>query len=129
MNVHHIGYYVLNIKTAEPEFLLLGYKTESPCVYDEERKIFIQFFRNQETRVELVAPADNCTLLPKGVRKLGATPYHVCYECLNINKTVNDLQQNGFLLVRPPSSAPAIQNRQVAFLYSNTIGLIELVEI
>ena len=32
------------------------------------------------------------------------------------------------MLIREPQSAPAIENRRVAFMYSSAVGLIELLE-
>ena len=129
MKVHHVGYYVTDIDEARNEFLSLGYEKESECILDEERKITVQFLKNDTYRVELVAPAEGCTLFPKSIKKMGATPYHICYECADMEKTMNEWQGKGFMLVRPPSPAVAIANRRVAFLYSDAIGMIELVEI
>lgn len=77
---------------------------------------------------ELVTPDDDCNLFSKSSKKLGARPYHICYECENFFDKIEELQTQGFLLIQPPQIAPAIDNRNVAFLYSNSIGLIELVE-
>ncbi len=129
MNIHHVGYYVKDIDEARKEFLSLGYVKESGCIFDEERKITVQFLKNATYRLELVAPAEGCTLFPKSMKKMGATPYHICYECADMEKTVKECQEKGFMLVRSPSPAVAIANRRVAFLYSDAIGMIELVEI
>ena len=128
MKVHHIGYYVSNIEEAQQEFISLSYTAEGPCTFDEERRIYVQFLRNGSALVELVAPAEGCSLFPKSMRKMGASPYHICYECENIDKAIKDLQGHNFLLLRPPSPAPAIANHHVAFLYSSSVGMIELVE-
>lgn len=128
MNIHHIGYYVENVEAAKQEFILLGYTTEKDCICDEERKIFVQFLKNGSYRVELVAPAEGCTLFPKSMRKMGTMPYHICYECVDMEKTVDEWQGKGLSLVRPPSPAPALGGRRVAFLYSDVIGLIEMKE-
>ncbi len=129
MKIHHVGYYVTDIGEAQNEFFSLGYVKESECVFDEDRKIYVQFLKNAEYRVELIAPAEECTLFPKSIKKMGATPYHICYECEDMEKNVKEWQGKGFVLVRPPSPAAAIGNHRVAFLYSDAIGLMELVEI
>lgn len=128
MKVHHVGYYVPDIQEAEKEFVSLSYMSESECTHDEERRVYIQFLRNDSTLVEFVAPAEGCTLFPKSMRKNGAVPYHICYECEDMDKEVEALQGKGFMLLRPPTPAPAIQDRRVAFLYSGAAGMIELVE-
>ena len=129
MKVHHVGYYVIDIDEAQKKFLSLGYVKESECVFDEERKIHVLFLKNEAYRVELIAPVEECTLFPKSIKKVGATPYHICYECKDMEKDMEEWQRKGFMLVRPPSPAVAIASRRVAFLYSDAIGLIELVEI
>lgn len=129
MKVHHIGYYVPDIEGAQKEFASLGYMPEGECTHDEERRVYIQFLRNDSTLVELVAPAGGCTLFPKSMRKNGAAPYHICYECEDMDEEIKDWQKKGFLLLRSPSPAPAMQNRRVSFLYSGTTGMIEFVEI
>lgn len=128
MKVHHIGYYVENIADAVAEFEKLGYQVSTDCVHDEARKIKIQFLMNASTLLELVAPDEDCTLFSKSAKKLGARPYHICYECENFFNKIEELQSNGFVMIQPPKVAPAIEGRNVAFLYSDTIGLIELVE-
>lgn len=128
MNVHHIGYYVANLDDARKKFLQLGYVEESGCIFDEERKIHVQFLKNGAYRVELVAPGEGCTLFSGSIKKMGATPYHICYECADMEKAVSEQQEQGCLLVRPPNPAVAIGNRRVAFLYSDAVGMIELVE-
>ena len=133
MKVHHIGYYVTDIAAAVEAFEKLGYQVESDCVHDESRKISIQFLTHSSasrggSRLELVAPDEDCTLFSKAAKKLGARPYHICYECENFLDAVENLQADGFLMVQPPKIAPAIDGRNVAFLYNDKIGLIELLE-
>ena len=43
MKIHHVGYFVSNIEEARKDFLKLGWKISSECVFDDSRKIFIQF--------------------------------------------------------------------------------------
>lgn len=128
MKVHHIGYYVPSIEDAQKEFASFGYMPEGGCTHDEERRVYIQFLRNDGTLVELVAPSEGCTLFPKSMRKNGAVPYHICYECEDLDTEVEEWQRKGFLLLHAPSVAVAIHGRRVAFLYGGATGLIELVE-
>lgn len=46
MKIHHVGYFVSDIQTAREDFEKLGWKISAPCVFDESRKIFIQFMSN-----------------------------------------------------------------------------------
>lgn len=135
MKIHHIGYLVPSIEISVAQFQKIGYKIISPCIFDEGRKIFIQFLQNTETYpqnnggvLELVMPAGDCTLFPPRLLKLGTMPYHICYECQEIEKTISELCDTGFILIRELSPAPAIENRRVAFLYGEGVGQIELLE-
>ena len=47
MKIHHIGYYVTDIDEAREAFQKLGYEIASPCVLDEDRKVFIQFLHSE----------------------------------------------------------------------------------
>lgn len=135
MNIHHIGYLVPSIEISAAQFQKIGYKIISPRVFDEERKIFIQFLQNGDAYaksrggvVELVMPAGDCTLFPPRLKKLGTMPYHICYECHEVEKKILELCDAGFILIRELSPAPAIENRRVAFLYGDGVGQIELLE-
>ena len=45
MKIHHVGYIVTSIESSCAQFQHLGYEVISPRVFDEERKVFIQFLR------------------------------------------------------------------------------------
>ena len=131
MLVHHIGYLVNDIEQACTDFEKLGYYPISQCIFDADRKVFIQFLklsRGGGIKIELIAPGEHCNLFPKKMRQLGSMPYHICYECNDFEKNIAKLQEEGFLLIREPQAAPAIDNRRVAFLYSESMGQIELLE-
>lgn len=136
MQIHHVGYYVTDINDAVADFQKLGYAVSTPRILDEARKIFIQFMElasNENDmgggRIELVTPAEGCTLFGKAMQRRGSTPYHICYECRNLEEKILELRKNDFILIREPQIAPAIENRRVAFLYSEAIGQIELLEV
>ena len=131
MKIHHIGYYVKNIDEAIEIFQKLGYKISSECFFDETRKIFIQFLENHQGggyRIELIAESEGCELFGKKFKKFGSTPYHICYECEEMERTLEELQKENFILIREPQPASAINNRRVAFRESDAVGQIELLE-
>lgn len=45
MKIHHVGYLVTSIESSCVQFKQLGYEVISPRVFDEERKVFIQFLK------------------------------------------------------------------------------------
>lgn len=131
MKIHHVGYYVTDIDEARADFQKLGYEIASPCVLDKDRNVFIQFLYPENNlgalQIELIAAAEGCKLFGR-LKKIGSTPYHICYECSNLEQAISDLKDDNFVLVREPQTAIAIDNRRVAFMYSGAVGLIELLE-
>lgn len=129
MKVHHIGYYVENMLDSIDGFLALGYEVSRLPLLDEGRNVRIAFLNLGNCCVELIEPLDECDLFSKKMRKIGTTPYHICYETNDIDASLQELQNKGYVLVRDVESAPALDGCKVAFLYSIGTGQIELVEL
>ncbi len=128
MKVHHIGYAVKRIEKAAETFAALGY-TLGDITEDKNRKIRIMFIENGTERVELVAPNGDDTPVDGILKSTGPTPYHICYETQELKTAMDELKEKGFVTVKEPEPAPAIDGCNVAFMYNARVGLIELVEI
>lgn len=128
MKVHHVGYAVKKLEKAAEIFEGLGY-TPGKITEDESRNIKIMFMENDRERVELVAPNSDSTPVDGVLKSVGPTPYHICYEVPDMAAALNDLKQNGWMVIKEPEPAPAIDGAPVAFLYNRYIGMMELVEI
>lgn len=128
MKVHHIGYAVKRIEKAAETFVALGY-TLGDITEDKKRKIRIMFIENGTERVELVAPNGDDTPVDGILKSTGPTPYHICYETQELKTAIDELKEKGFVTVKEPEPAPAIDGCNVAFMYNARVGLIELVEI
>ncbi len=128
MKIHHVGYLVQNMKEALEMMLRCGGESCGDIIYDEQRKTDIVFVKNGETLIELVAPRKGSEEVGKSLLRLGNIPYHICYECVSLDETIEELANNGCMLIKEPQEAIAINNRKVAFVYSDSIGLFELVE-
>ena len=128
MKIHHIGYAVKNIQDSLNEFKKLGYKTIENKIVDNQRNVIIQFVKNGDYLIELVAPLNKESPVTSLLKKQGSSPYHICYETDNLKKEISDLGNNGFVVISNLLKAPAINNKKVIFLYKKDIGLIELVE-
>ncbi len=124
LNVHHIGYLVKNINKAGEMFSLLGFEVASELTYDEYRQINIQFMQKDGYMIELVEPADKESVVGKLLKKSGSSPYHICYEVEDLEAVTACLRKKSFVLWEEPHPAPAIEGRDVVFLYSSRIGLI-----
>lgn len=127
LKIHHIGYAVKNIEKAFEKFEKIGYVKETEIIKDDIRKIYIQFIVKDGYRIELVSPASLDSPVSSIVNKSN-TPYHICYESLNIEESIKCLINNGYTLFKAPQEAKAIKNKKAAFLFSRDIGLIEIIE-
>ena len=128
MKVHHIGYLVHDKEASMQSFQDLGYTLKADWMHDDARQIEIAFVENNGVLVELVKPDDDCTLIGRALRKMRNTPYHICYECEDLERQVASMREQGWLLSQEPLEAPAISGRRVAFMFGSDMGLIELVE-
>ena len=128
MEIHHIGYAVKKIEDSINELEKLGYKIIGNKITDNLRNVIIQFIKNGDYLIELVAPLNKESPVTSLLKKQGNSPYHVCYITNNLEKKISDLGNSGFVIISDLLKAPAINNKKVIFLYKKEIGLIELVE-
>jgi len=128
MKVHHVGYAVKSIEDARKEFELLGFRCESETVLDNIRKVRILFMTNDTCRIELIEPNESDNPIESILKKVGSSPYHICYESEDIENDARLLKEKGFRVISDVSEAPALGNKNVCFLYSKDIGIIELVQ-
>lgn len=128
MKINHIGYMVGDLAKAIQSFEALGYHKVNEIVEDTLRKISICFLEQGGYCIELVCPKDECAVIYKTYKKMGNTPYHICYEVKDLIESVEKLKKQGYILTQPIEPAIAFDGRRVAFLFQKAIGLIELVE-
>ncbi len=127
MHLDHIGYAVKHIEQAIQGFCDLGFQF-GEIIQDPERKISIAFGENNGVVIELISPLEKGSPVDRTLRKNGNTPYHLCYQSINLEKDIEDLTKKAFQVIVPPNNAIAFEGRKVAFLYHMQVGLIELVE-
>lgn len=126
--IDHIGYAVRDMGEAKKRFEALGF-TFSETQADEFRNVNVCVATSLNgIRVELLSPLETKkSPIDTYLNKIGNTPYHICYLTKNITETISALQSEGFTALGVPlPSVPLGGN--VCFLYSNEIGLIELIE-
>ncbi len=127
LKIHHIGYLVKKIEKAKQTFEALGYHVEQDTVRDEIRKVDICFLTKDDYRVELVSPFSEESVVAGLLKKYKNTPYHICYEADDPEAAYAELTANGFAAIDTPTPAPALDGRNVVFLTSPVIGMIELI--
>ena len=127
MRVDHIGYAVKNIDKAKKPMEVIGY-IFGKTIEDLDRNIYIVFGEMDGYKVELVAPINNGSPVDAHLSKIGATPYHICYKSKNIEADIENLQKKRFKVSIPLAPAIAFNGKRVVFMYSLSVGLIEIVE-
>ena len=128
LKIHHIGYLVKKIDAAIHTFETLGYQLIQAAMYDDIRKVNICFMQKDNYCIELVSPAAEDSLVSGLLKKYKNCPYHICYETADFDRDYQMLLSNGFISIDTPTPAPALQGRDVVFLTSASMGMIELLK-
>lgn len=128
MNVHHIGYLVKKLEKARAHFLTLGYRVAQDVVYDEYRDVDILFLEKDGYVVELVSPRSERSVVASLIKTYRNAPYHICYVCDDFEADLERLEHSGFTRIDTPAPAPALGGKNVCFLLSAQIGMIELID-
>ena len=129
MKVHHIGYLTKDLDNAIKNLEFLGYQVIRPICNDSLRRCDICFLQNESTCIELVSPHKGNPDFKSLQKKVGNGPYHICYIADDFSNDIKDFEKSeGWLMIKKPQEAPAIDNRKVAFFYNSDIGIIEILE-
>lgn len=128
---HHLGVAVKSIAKAIPIYQdLFGYELFSGTFDDPIQRVSVCFLRRQaagEIIVELIAPLGENSPIDRILTK-GGGAYHVCYEVDNLDETLATLKSKKCIIVSGPVPAVAFNNRRIAWLFTPTQQLIELLE-
>ena len=125
--VEHIGIAVKNLASAVPLFEKLlntnSYKTEEV----DSEKVNTAFFRQGETKIELVESTDPDGVIARFIEKKGEGLHHIAFDVADIYAEMERLKGEGFVLLYDKPK-PGADNKLVCFLHpKHTNGvLIEL---
>lgn len=129
MKIHHVGYLVANIDKAMKTFGDLGYELTQDTVNDTGYGVDISFMKNGDYLIELVSPVTEESVVRGLMKRFKNSPYHICYECDQLEAAVDDMKSKGFVAWDEPHVAPALQDKRVCFMIHPKAGMIELVEV
>ena len=127
MKIHHIGYLVKRLARSEVAFSRMGYTIEREVKYDHVRDVNISFMRNGDYRVELIEPASKTSPLYPLLKNYKNAPYHICYIVDDLEEAKKALESDGLMVIQDTQTAPALDGRDVVFMVSADVGIIELV--
>lgn len=129
--LHHIGVAVPDIAKAMPFYRdVLGFDRADGPYDDPVQRVSVSFLTSSTgvgPCIELIAPLGEASPINRYLAKeCGA--YHLCYEVDDIAATLAELRTKGCVIVSGPVPAVGFQNRRIAWLFTPTKQLVELVE-
>ncbi|HLP38604.1 methylmalonyl-CoA epimerase [Lacibacter sp.] len=125
--VEHIGIAVKDLATSIPLFEKLlnthCYKTELV----ETEQVNTAFFKQGETKIELLESVDANGVIAKFIEKKGEGMHHIAFDVDDIESEMKRLQKEGFVLLNEKPKHGA-DNKLVCFLHPKSTNgvLIEL---
>ena len=129
---HHLGVAVSDIKKSIVSFRGLGWFCDGEIIEDADRSVNLAFLKRYDSSeiIELVSPTGEKSPVSGTLKNMKnvATPYHICYEVKDLDKTIEILKDRKYTLTDRARPAIAFKNRRVAFMLSRDSGLIELLE-
>jgi methylmalonyl-CoA/ethylmalonyl-CoA epimerase len=110
---------------------LFGYKVVSGPFDDPIQKVSVNFLatsEDQAAEIELIAPLGDDSPIASMLAKSNGTAYHLCFETTDIEQALAHAKSNGCIIVSPPAPAVAFDGRRIAWIYTRSRQLFELVE-
>ena len=139
MNAEDLGFKLRHVGVAVPKLgpttdaleALFGYKVVSGPFDDPIQKVSVNFLAKSENdvaEIELIAPLSEDSPITSMLAKGGGAAYHLCFETSDIEQAVAHAKDNGCIIVSPPVPAVAFNGRKIAWIYTRSRQLFELVE-
>lgn len=130
--LRHVGVAVPALGPAtEALSTLFGYRVISGPFDDPIQKVSVNFLtqsKDDAAEIELIAPLSEDSPITSMLAKGGGGAYHLCFETTDIEAAVAHAKNNGCVIVSPPVPAVAFNGRRIAWIYTRSRQLFELVE-
>jgi methylmalonyl-CoA/ethylmalonyl-CoA epimerase len=128
----HVGVAVPSLDpTTELLATLFGYKVVSGPFDDPIQKVSVNFLAksdNDVAEIELIAPLTEDSPIRSMLAKGNGGAYHLCFETDDIEGAVRHLQTHRCIVVAKPVPAVAFEGRRIAWVYTPSRQLFEIVE-
>lgn len=112
MTVHHTGIIVKDLKKNIAIYTNLGYEQTSEIVVDNIQHNLVVFLQTKYHSIELIEPLNE----KSSIYHFKEGYHHICYEIENPISFLEDFKQSKIgKIFFGPMSAPAINNRNIAF--------------
>ena len=124
LKVEHIGIAVKKLADSIPLFEKL---LNSPCYKTEEvesEMVTTAFFRQGDTKIELLESTGRDGIIARYIEKKGEGLHHIAFEVADIEKEMDRLKKEGFVLLNEKPKEGA-DNKLVCFLHpKHTNGIL-----
>ena len=128
----HVGVAVPSLgPTTEMLSALFGYRVMSGPFDDPIQKVTVNFLSKSDddvAEIELIAPLAEDSPIRSMLAKDGGGAYHLCFETSDIDAALVHAKKHGCIVVSAPVPAVAFQGRRIAWIYTRSRQLFELVE-
>jgi len=128
----HVGVAVPSLDSAAKSLGdLFGYRVVSGPFDDPIQKVTVNFLSHGENNVaeiELIAPHTDDSPIKSMLAKGSGGAYHLCFGTTDIEAALGHAKKNGCIIVSGPVPAVAFAGRRIAWLYTPSRQLFELVE-
>jgi methylmalonyl-CoA/ethylmalonyl-CoA epimerase len=130
--LRHVGVAVPSLDPATDTLAtLFGYRVISGPFDDPIQKVSVNFLTqsdNDVAEIELIAPLGQDSPINAMLAKSGGGAYHLCFETSDIEQALVHAKNNGCIVVSGPVPAVAFNGRRIAWIYTRSRQLFELVE-
>ena len=130
--LRHVGVAVPSLGPATEALAdLFGYRVVSGPFDDPIQKVSVNFLTQSDqdvAEIELISPLSEDSPIASMLRKSGGGAYHLCFETTDIEQALVHAKNNGCIIVSPAVPAVAFNGRRIAWIYTRSRQLFELVE-
>ena len=131
LKIHHLGVAVADIEQALKFYQqAFGFVVRSGPFDDPIQRVRVCFLgpaQGTDSAIELIEALSDDSPITRTLAK-GIGAYHICCEVDDLTPTVAALLQQGCTLVNPPVPATAFGGRRIAWFFTPTNHLMEIVE-
>jgi len=129
MKIDHICFAVKNLQDGIDYWeRVFGYKQMTKIVENSRQKVKVTFLKKEDSiTIKLIEPVEGNQSLQNFVNRGGGF-HHVCFKCSDIEVKIDELKNEGLILLVPPQEGEAFNNNKIAFLLARYGLNIELID-
>jgi len=129
MIIDHICFAVKDLEKAIKDWeYVFGYRQMTEMVTNTLQKVNVVFLTKKNSiTIKLIEPLKNNFSILEFIKR-GGSFHHLCFKCLNIENTMNDLSKKGIITLVPPEPGEAFENENIAFMLTRFGINFELID-